>query len=120
MNSDRESLTTSHKSEIESLRAQLEQEAAEKSKLERRKNLLTFSQFLRAAAAKRANVDEAETEESRAFEGVLLLVYGGDDAAVDAAEKLIEGSDDAVPSVEGSLLSVKCKSCTYQAATRLC
>jgi len=109
MTSERDSLTSSHKSEIESLKAQLQQEAEEKTKVELRKKLLTFSQFLRAAAAKRVIEDEVDTEESRAFEGVLLLVYGGDEKAVDAAEKLIEGADDAVPSVEGTLLSVKCE-----------
>ncbi|KAL1306475.1 hypothetical protein AAFC00_005171 [Neodothiora populina] len=107
MNTQHASLAASHKSEIEALKAQLQKEAEEKSKTELRKKLLTFSQFLRAAAAKRVIEEEADTEESKGFEGVLLLVYGGDEKAVDAAEKLIEGADDAVPSVEGQLLSVK-------------
>lgn len=109
MASQHESLTSAHKSEIESLKAQLQKEAEEKSQVELRKKLLTFSQFLRAAAAKRFVEDEAGTEESRGFEGVLLLVYGGDEKAVDAAEKLIEGSDDTVPSTEGQQLSIKCE-----------
>lgn len=109
MSSLQDSLTTSHKSEIEALKAELQKVAEEKTRTELRQKLLTFSQFLRAAAAKRVNEEEADSEESRAFEGVLLLVYGGDDKAVDAAEKLINGSDDQVPSVEGTILSVKCK-----------
>lgn len=109
MASQHESLTSAHKSEIEALKVQLQKEAEEKSKAELRKKLLTFSQFLRAAAAKRVIEEEADTEESRGFEGVLLLVYGGDEKAVDAAEKLIEGADEPVPSVEGTLLSTTCE-----------
>ena len=112
ISSTRDELTSAHTKEIEQLKRQLSDEAEEKSKAELRKKLLTFSQFLRAAAAKRAIEEEADSDESRAFEGVLLLVYGGDDKAVDAAEKLIEGTDDAVPAVEGTLLDVKCKCAT--------
>lgn len=109
MASERESLTSSHKAEVESLKEQLKKDAEAESKGTLRKKLLVFSQFLRAAAAKRVIEEEADTEESKAFEGALLLVYGGDDKAVDAAVNLIEGADEAVPSVEGTLLSVKCR-----------
>lgn len=109
MSSHTESLSASHKAELETLKAQLQQEVEEKSRIQLREKLLTFSQFLRAAASKRAIHEDSPTEESRAFEGVLLLVYGGDEKAVDAAEKLIEGTDDAVLSVEGEILPVKCK-----------
>lgn len=76
-----------------------------------REDLLVFSQFLRAAAAKRLVENEVDSEESKAFEGALLLVYGGDDRAVDAAENLIRGSDDRVISVEGHPLNITCR-CT--------
>ena len=62
--------------------------------------LLTLSKFLRAAAARRQDSDE-NSEDSKGFEGVLLLLYGGDNAAVDAAEKLIDGSLDLIPATEG-------------------
>ena len=109
MASDRDTLTASHKSEVEQLRASLKKEAEAEARTTLRKNLLIFSQFLRAAAAKRVMEEDANTEESKAFEGALLLVYGGDDKAVEAAENLIEGADEAVPSVEGQPLSVKCR-----------
>lgn len=109
MSTEKESLTGSHKKELERLRASLKQEAEEEAKTSFRKKLLTFTQFLRAAAAQRIKEEEADTEESKAFEGALLLVYGGDDKAVEAAENLIEGKDEAVPSVEGLPLSVTCK-----------
>ena len=46
-----------------------------------------------------------------ACEGTLLLVYGGDQKAVETALNLIEGSDEQVMSIEGTLLPVKCKCC---------
>ena len=75
---------------------------------EAKDNLLVLSKFLRAAAAKRQDGDET-TEENRAFEGALLLVYGGDANAVAAMEKLIEGSDEKVPAVSQDLLDISCK-----------
>ena len=70
--------------------------------------LLIFSKFLRAAAARR-QLEDSESDESKAFEGALLLVYGGDANAVAAAEKIVDGIDEGVPSTEGSILSVTCK-----------
>lgn len=114
LTSERDALTTSHKSEIEQLRESLKKEQQAESRTTLRAKLLVFSQFLRAAAAKRVVEEEADTDESRAFEGALLLVYGGDDKAVDAAENLIEGADEAVPSVDGVPLSVKCENiCSF-------
>jgi hypothetical protein len=67
--------------------------------------LLTLSRFLRAAAARR-QLEDDDSDLTKAFEGALLQVYGGDAAAVMAAEKLINGADDGVPSTEGVILSV--------------
>lgn len=106
----REDLSAAHAKEVASLREQLQVEAASAAASEVRKKLLTFSQFLRAAAAKRTVEEEADTEESRAFEGALLLVYGGDSKAVDTALSIIEGSSEHVPSIEGMPLQVDCKS----------
>ena len=58
-----------------------------------------LSKFLRAAAAKRQGGDETSPE-NRAFEGALLLVYGGEAGAVAAMESLIAGSDEKVPTVD--------------------
>ncbi|GAB7352983.1 hypothetical protein MBLNU459_g3549t1 [Dothideomycetes sp. NU459] len=107
LTSQRDTLAQGHKSEIEELKQQLKKEAEAEGAKALREKLLVFSQFLRAAAAKRAIEDEADTEESRAFEGALLLVYGGDDTAVKTAENLIDGSDEVVLSVEGQPTTVK-------------
>ncbi|KAI4746163.1 hypothetical protein E4T50_03507 [Aureobasidium sp. EXF-12298] len=100
-------LTSSHQAEIEKMKADLTGQLEEQLNSALRQKLLTFSQFLRAAAAKRVIEEEADSDESKAFEGALLLVYGGDDKAVDAVMNLITGSDEQVPSVEGELLPVK-------------
>ncbi|KAL9059218.1 MAG: hypothetical protein Q9162_001255 [Coniocarpon cinnabarinum] len=75
------------------------------SQLDLRTSLLTLSRFLRAAAARRQESDDTSAD-TQGFEGVLLLLYGGDNAAVDAAEKLISGSSDLVPSTEGGETTV--------------
>jgi hypothetical protein len=95
-------------SELETLRgtikaeAQLEQQKIVKDKL------LTLSRFLRAAAARR-QLEDDDSDLTKAFEGALLQVYGGDAGAVMAAEKLIEGAEEGVPSTEGVVLTVTCK-----------
>ncbi|CAK1360995.1 unnamed protein product [Cercospora beticola] len=99
----REELETTHKQEVTKLREELAAERENASQNDLRKNLLVFSRFLRAAAAKRAAEVEEDTEENRAFEGALLLVYGGDDSAVDAAVNIIEGAEEQVPSIDGTL-----------------
>jgi translation elongation factor P/translation initiation factor 5A len=109
MSAQHTQLSSTHKSEIEKIKASLKEQHDAELKSSLRQNLLIFSQFLRAAAAKRVVEEEADTEESKAFEGALLLVYGGDEKAVDAALNLIEGSDEQVTSVDGEPLSVKCK-----------
>ncbi|KAF2213336.1 hypothetical protein CERZMDRAFT_121037 [Cercospora zeae-maydis SCOH1-5] len=99
----REELETKHKQEVTKLREELAVERENASRNDLRKNLLVFSRFLRAAAAKRAAEVEEDSEENRAFEGALLLVYGGDDSAVDAAVNIIEGTEEQVPSIDGTL-----------------
>ena len=74
-------------------------EAAASNQKESKDNLLVLSKFLRAAAAKRQGGDE-NSAENRAFEGALLLVYGGEAGAVVAMESLIAGADEKVPTVD--------------------
>ena len=88
-------------------------EAKAEGKKEAKDSLLVLSKFLRAAAAKRQDVDATNEEENKAFEGALLLVYGGDANAVIAMEKLIEGSDEKVPTVHGDALEITCKATAY-------
>lgn len=105
----RDELASQHQQELEKVKEELRAEATSTASQELRSKLLLFSQFLRAAAAKRTIEEDADTDESKAFEGALLLVYGGDHKAVDTAISLIEGSNEQVPSIEGIPLPVTCK-----------
>ncbi|OCK80174.1 hypothetical protein K432DRAFT_416868 [Lepidopterella palustris CBS 459.81] len=98
-------LQSTHKEELEKLRDTLKAEAAIEAQKVFKERFLTLSRFLRAAAARR-QLEDDDTDLTKAFEGALLLVYGGDASAVTAAEKLIEGSEDNVTSTEGVPLSV--------------
>ncbi|KAM0459321.1 hypothetical protein ACHAPV_005503 [Trichoderma viride] len=76
--------------------------------------LLVLSQFLRLAAYRREESQEPESDESQAIEGVLLAIYSGDESAVSAMQKLIEGSGDQIVSVPGDQLQT-----TYAAVKTL-
>ena len=83
-------------------------EATDKAKEEAKEQLLVLSKFLRAAAAKRQAGDETSAE-NRAFEGALLLIYGGELDAVRAMEKLVSGEDEKVPTVDQTPSEFTCK-----------
>lgn len=106
---EKELLQSSHKSEVERLKEAVKAEAVSEFQKSFRSRLLTLSRFLRAAAARRQQDGTALSEETQAFEGALLLVYGGDIGAVTCIEKIMDGSDDVVPNTEGTLLSVTCE-----------
>lgn len=105
----KEDLTSQHEKEIEKIKDELRVNGVTAGAAELQKKLLIFSQFLRLAAAKRVQEEEATTVENRAFEGALLLVYGGDEAAVEACMKVIQGADEQVPGIDGVLLPITCK-----------
>ncbi|KAK5172619.1 uncharacterized protein LTR77_002739 [Saxophila tyrrhenica] len=107
LSKQKEDLTSQHVKEVEKLREELSNEGKTVGLVELRSKLLTLSQFLRLAAAKRGVPEEAETQEGYAFEGALLGVYGGDEKAVDTALKLIDGADEQVPNVDGHPTTVK-------------
>lgn len=109
INQEKEILQKAHSAELDTLRDTLKAEATLEQKKAFREKFLTLSRFLRAAAARR-QLEEDDSDITKAFEGALLLVYGGDAGAVGAAEKLIDGTDDNVPSTEGVPLSVTCAS----------
>lgn len=90
-------------------------EAAATSKQESKNNLLVLSRFLRAAAAKRQGGDE-NSAENRAFEGALLLVYGGEAGAVVAMESLIAGSEEKVPTVDQTPSDYTCEWQSHRSA----
>lgn len=112
-NTQKEALEQVHRQELEKTKEAVRieaQEAAEKAVPEK---LLTLSRFLRAAAAKRSDGDDT-SEENSAFEGALLLIYGGDQSAVEAMQKLIDGSEEIVPTVEGQPSNFSCEKNTLQ------
>ncbi|KAF1918012.1 hypothetical protein BDU57DRAFT_514539 [Ampelomyces quisqualis] len=102
---ERELLKKSHSTELETMRDTLKAEAVLEQKKVLKEKILTLSRFLRAAAARR-QLEDDDSDLTKAFEGALLQVYGGDATAVLAAEKLIEGADEGVPSTEGVMLGV--------------
>jgi len=104
---EKELMGSSHKKELEELRDTLKAEAEIEAQKSFKSRVLTLSRFLRAAAAKRAEGDD-ESDEAKAYEGALLLVYGGDATAVASIEKLVDGADESVTSTEGATLSVTC------------
>lgn len=95
--------------ELEKVRNEVETATRDKCEQEFTARLLTLSQFL-CAAARMRQVGEAASNESRAFEGVLLQVYSGTDDAVKSMMKLINGVDENVRSVEGDEVEITCKS----------
>ena len=105
---EKEALESYHREELEKVKDAAVTAAKAESRKEAKDNLLVLSKFLSAAAAKRLDGDET-TEVNRAFEGVLLLVYGGDADAVAAMEKLMEGSDEKVPAVSKDILDISCE-----------
>lgn len=105
---EKSALESCHKDELEQVRDAAVSETQAESQKESKDNLLILSKFLRAAAAKRQGGDETSSE-NRAFEGALLLVYGGNADAVAAMNKLITGNEDLVPTVEGTPSEFTCK-----------
>ncbi|KAI4152991.1 MAG: hypothetical protein LQ340_002579 [Diploschistes diacapsis] len=97
---EKASLEQTHRQELERATEAARAEAKETADKLVEEKLLILSRFLRAAAAKRSDGDDT-AEENLAFEGALLLIYGGDYTAVQAMQNLIDGSDEIVPTVEG-------------------
>ena len=105
---ERETLEHTHQQELEKIKETVLTEAREMANKQVEEKLLMLSRFLRAAAAKRSDGDDT-ADENLAFEGALLLIYGGDQSAVQAMQKLIDGSEDIVPTVEGQPSNFTCK-----------
>ena len=102
-------LESSHSDELAKVKEAAETVAKAEASKDWKEKLLSLSRFLRTAAAKRQDGDET-AEENRAFEGALLLVYGGDSKAVLAMENIINGNEDQIPTVEGELSGFTCES----------
>ena len=112
LQAEKSALDTAHKDELQKVKDAAVAEAVAEAKKEGKENLLVLSKFLRAAAAKRQGGDETSPE-NRAFEGALLLVYGGESGAVVAMESLISGSEEKVPTVESIPSDFSCEHPLY-------
>ena len=88
---------------------EVEKKADADAKRTVRDNFLALSQFLRLAAARRAEEADPTLDENMALEGVLLAVYGGDEHAVSTMIKLVEGSDEKTVGTAGEQLQSTCK-----------
>ena len=102
------SVQKTHKEELESIQKNTVGKATETNEKGLRRQFLTLSKFLCAAAAMRRSGDESSSD-SHAFEGVLYQVYGGSQEAVTSMLKLINGVDEKIVGVEGSELEITCK-----------
>jgi hypothetical protein len=111
LESQKATLEKAHQEELEAVRANAIADATETSSRVLREQLLTLTKFLCAAANMR-HAGETESLESRAFEGVLFQVYGGNKKAVDSMVKLVDGADEKVVGVEGDALELSCKCCS--------
>ena len=108
---EKAALETAHKEELHKVKDAAVAVAVAEGKKEAKENLLVLSKFLRAAAAKRQGGDETAPL-NRAFEGALLLVYGGEVGAVVAMESLIAGIEDKVPTTDSTPSEFTCESCS--------
>lgn len=108
MAKEKELMHSKHKGELDQMRTATVRETEIEMQKVWKTRLLTFSRFLAAVARRRQ--EEDLSEEGKAFEAVLAYVYSGDPNAVVAAEKIIDGVEELVPGLEGSTLSVTCKS----------
>ncbi|KAK9447178.1 uncharacterized protein V1518DRAFT_421545 [Limtongia smithiae] len=79
--------------------------AREDARKETREQMRVLVNFLHVASWKRQYpATAASAAERAAFENLLSLVYTGDDAAVDAVEKLVTGSEELVPADDPATL----------------
>ncbi|KAI9669226.1 MAG: hypothetical protein M1817_004721 [Caeruleum heppii] len=98
LKSEKLALRRSHDQELDRVR----EETKTAVQKEKKEHLLLLSKFLRLAAAKRqeASAEGREgdilNEAEKAFEGLLSVVYLGDEGAVSAFEKLFLGANEAV------------------------
>lgn len=110
MESEKAALQATHEAELEQARQKAVEEAQAEAQKEARHGLLVLSKFLRLAAARRQEPDsDPSTPERKALEGLLLMVYGGDEGAVQATEKLVKGVDEQVLSTAQEPVNFTCE-----------
>lgn len=109
--SQKADLEKAHKAELDAIRETVVAETTGANEGLFKDQLLALSKFLSAAATMRRSGDETSIQ-SRAFEGVLYQVYGGTPEAVTLIQKLVDGVEEKIASVEGEILDFTCESDT--------
>lgn len=99
----------SHEQDKADAVAEVKKQAEADAKKSLHDGLLVLSQFLRLAAHRRAEAPESAEDEDQALEGILLGVYGGDEAAVNVMLRLCEGTEDKTIGVGGETLETSCE-----------
>ncbi|CAK7202248.1 hypothetical protein SEUCBS139899_004970 [Sporothrix eucalyptigena] len=101
--SDKAEVTKTLNDKFEKEKAEAVRVATETATAAAEKNLhdslLTLSQFLRLAAARRADDQNQQLDENLALEGVLLQVYSGDENGVSTMLKLVQGAEETTKGV---------------------
>ncbi|KIW12070.1 hypothetical protein PV08_09344 [Exophiala spinifera] len=100
---EKSALIESHEAEIASIKQKVLHEAEEAKSKAIEDGLRVVTHFLHTAASKRQSED-ADSEEGRAFEGALLLVYQGNETSLMTLKNLIYGTEDKVLDVQGEAL----------------
>ncbi|RMZ77873.1 hypothetical protein DV738_g4191, partial [Chaetothyriales sp. CBS 135597] len=104
-NREKAELIESHQQEVARLRQEIEEQSQTPKTKDIDDELKVISHFLHAAASKRQSED-ADSEEVRAFEGILLQIYQGNFTALTTLRNLIIGSEEKVADTENNLLDV--------------
>ena len=100
---ERSSLNEAYEAEIAKAKLEATRDAEDGKLKAVEDGLRVVIQFLHTAASKR-QVEEAESDEARAFEGALLLVYQGNETALSTLKNLVYGTEDKVNDVHGEPL----------------
>lgn len=101
---EKASLIEAHETAIASLKGKGVQEVEDIKAKAVEDALRVVNHFLHSAASKRQS-EEADSDEGRAFEGALLLVYQGNEAALSTLKSLVYGTEDKVPDTQGEALN---------------
>lgn len=100
MNKQKSSLSEAHEADVQRLKEELAEAAAEETAKKVHDALKVVIQFLHAAAYKRTQED-VDPDESRSYEALLFHIYQGNLTALNALENLIAGKDEKTTEPSG-------------------
>ena len=100
---EKATLNETHEQEITRLKEEIATQSQPPEVKDVDEELKVISHFLHAAASKRQS-EGADSDEGRAFEGILLQVYQGNDTALSTLRNLINGSEEKVNDTDNNPL----------------